>query len=193
MLAIPGVAAFAYVALRALFFGTGWKLRAAALAGVALTAGVFGAYELSPSFFNDAKPGARRTVVRSASAKCRTLPALQALDQLPPATIFTMVDLGPRILAVTHHSAIAGPYHRNERAILDIHHAFDGTAERFRSIARRHGADYLLICPNFPEGTVYQARSPKGFYARIVKGKVPSWLERVELEKDLPYRLYRIG
>lgn len=193
LLAIPGVAAFAYVALRSLFFGKSWKGRGAALAGVALTAGVFGAYELSPGLFDDAAPGARRTAVRSASAKCRTLPALQALDQLPPATIFTMVDLGPRILAVTHHRAIAGPYHRNEKAILDVHHAFDGTADRFRAIAKRHGADYLLICPNFPEGTVYQARSPKGFYARVVKGKIPSWLEPVDLEKDLPYRLYRIG
>ncbi len=42
------------------------------------------------------------------SNRCRTLPALQPLDGLPPALIFTLVDLGPRIIAVTHHSVIAG-------------------------------------------------------------------------------------
>src|SRR3546814_13770692 len=76
-------------------------------------------------------------LIRTANARCRTLPALQVLDRLSPATIFTLVDLGPRLLATTHHSAIAGPYHRNEKAILDIHHAFDGSPERFRTIAKR--------------------------------------------------------
>ncbi|MBB4641593.1 hypothetical protein [Rhizorhapis suberifaciens] len=191
LLAIPGVAAFAYSCLSALFFTKRTGMRLAALAGVVLVAGVFGAYELTLSF-DKAKPGTRRQIVRSASAKCRTLPALEPLNRLPPATIFTMVDLGPRILAVTHHSAIAGPYHRNEKAILDIHHAFDGPPEGFRLIARARGASYLLICPNFPEGTVYQARSPKGFYAQMAKGKVPAWLSPVDLGEGLPYKLYRI-
>lgn len=130
----------------------------------------------------------------SANARCRTLPALQPLDQLPPAILFTMVDLGPRIIAVTHHSVIAGPYHRNGTAILDIHHAFDGSPERFRAIAAAHHARYLLICPGFPEGTIYQRRSPKGFYARLMRGETFDFLKPVTLNSTaaLPYTLYRI-
>ncbi|HTH28755.1 MAG TPA: hypothetical protein VL918_09835 [Sphingobium sp.] len=130
----------------------------------------------------------------SANARCRTQPALAVLDQLPPAVIFTMVDLGPRIMATTHHSVIAGPYHRNGTAILDIHHAMDGTPERFRQIAAAHGARYLLICPGFPEGTIYQQRSPRGFYAQMIRGQVPAWLSLVHLKTaaELPYSLYRI-
>jgi hypothetical protein len=136
----------------------------------------------------------RREAIRKANGRCRTLPALEVLDQLPAATIFTMVDMGPRILATTHHSAVAGPYHRNAGAILDIHHAFDGPPSAFRPIARRHNATYLLICPNFPEGTVYQSRSPRGFYAQLMRGFVPSWLRPVPLHTalTLPYQLYRI-
>lgn len=135
----------------------------------------------------------RMETIRKANGRCRTLPALEALDRLPPATIFTMVDLGPRLIATTHHSAIAGPYHRNGDAILAIHHAFDGQPEDFRAIAARHHARYLLFCPNFPEGTVYQSRSPKGFYAQLMRGKVPSWLRPVDLgPTELPYTLYRI-
>lgn len=137
---------------------------------------------------------ARQTIRRS-EARCRTQPALLALNQIAPATIFTLVDLGPRLIAITHHSAIAGPYHRNGKAILDIHHAFDGTPEQFRAIAAAHGADYLLYCPNFPEGTIYQRRSPGGFYARLVRGERMPFLTPVPLKfgGQLPFTLYRIA
>lgn len=137
---------------------------------------------------------ARTDAINKANGRCRTLPALEVLDQLPPATIFTMVDLGPRLIATTHHSAIAGPYHRNGAAILDIHHAFDGPADGFHAIAAKHHATYLLVCPNFPEGTIYQARNPSGFYADLMRGRRPGWLEPVFLKTGmtLPYQLYRI-
>ncbi len=137
---------------------------------------------------------AKKAVPRS-EARCRTQPALIVLNQIAPTTIFTLVDLGPRLIAITHHSAIAGPYHRNGKAILDIHHAFDGTPERFRQIAAAHGAHYLLYCPNFPEGTIYQRRSPKGFYAKLVRGEPLPFLTPVKLKFDgeLPYTLYRIA
>lgn len=131
---------------------------------------------------------------RRSEARCRTQPALMVLNQIPPATIFTLVDLGPRLIAITHHSAIAGPYHRNGKAILDIHHAFDGPPERFREIAAAHGATYFLYCPNFPEGTIYPRRSPNGFYARLVRGEPLPFLQPVRLKFNgiLPYTLYKI-
>ena len=70
----------------------------------------------------------------------------------------------------------------------------DGKAAGFRAIAARHHATYLLICPNFPEGTIYQSRSPGGFYADLMRGQRPDWLVPVRLNTDmtLPYQLYRI-
>ena len=130
----------------------------------------------------------RRVLFRSidrANARCRTLPALEVLNQLPPAVIFTLVDIGPRLIATTHHSAIAGPYHRNPDAILDIHHAFDGSPETFRRIAKAHHARYFLLCPDFPEGTIYRARSPGGFYDLAERGKLPSWLRPVPLKSEI--------
>src|SRR3546814_15772489 len=85
------------------------------------------------------------------------------------------------------------PYTTLFRSILDIHHAFDGSPERFRTIAKRHGARYLLICPTFAEGTIYQARSPDGFYAQMLTGDPPDWLSPVNLGPKLPYQLYRIN
>lgn len=131
--------------------------------------------------------------VRKAGAACGTIPAMTPLNALPATTIMTMNDLGPRLITITHHSAISGPYHRNGTEILDLHHAFDGSPDKARAVARKHGATLLLICPGFAEGTVYKARSPKGFYAQLEAGTVPAWLTPVPLPKDSPFKLWRIA
>ncbi len=206
LLAIPAVAWAAWVAVMTIRKG-GRIGKAAGVVAVVLVAAVLLAYPLYPranmliaDIMEEKVVGTRpivklrREAIRKANGRCRTLPALEVLNQLPPAVIFTMVDLGPRLLATTHHSALAGPYHRNAKAILDIHHAFDGPPDAFRPIARSHNARYLLVCPSFPEGTVYQSRSPKGFYAQLMRGKIPAWLSAVHLRTGLtlPYTLYRI-
>ncbi|MFB0872726.1 MULTISPECIES: hypothetical protein [unclassified Sphingobium] len=206
LLAIPPAAWAAHRLLSALLTGTR-RTRIAAAIGTALIATAAAAsplYTPALKLWQQAtgttpKPWrpsakARTDAINKANGRCRTLPALEVLDQLPPATIFTMVDLGPRLIATTHHSAVAGPYHRNGAAILNIHHAFDGPADGFRAIAGRHGATYLLVCPDFPEGTIYQARSPRGFYADLMRGHRPAWLTPVTLRTGmtLPYQLYRI-
>ena len=106
--------------------------------------------------------------------------------------MLTFVDLGPRLITVTHHRAIAGPYHRNQQAILDIHHAFRGQPEVAHAVMRRHGATLLLLCPGMSESTIYAAENKQGFYVQLIDGKVPDWLERVELPKDSPFRLWRL-
>jgi len=138
-------------------------------------------------------PSKVRVAVNRANSRCMSASAMRMLDRaLPPSTLFTHVDLGPRLITMTHHKGIAGPYHRNERAILDVHHAFKGDPQAFRGIARRYGAQYLLVCPNMAETTMYRARAKNGFYSQIAKGEVPAWLEPVPLPKGAPYRLWRI-
>jgi len=138
------------------------------------------------------KPTVRTRTINRAGATCPTIPALGVLNRLPAQTIFTFVDLGPRLITVTHHSAVAGPYHRNGDAILDVQHAFTGTPENFRAIAKRHGARLLLICPNMAESTVYSVRHRKGFYAQLAKGETPGWLEPMPLPAKSPLKLWRI-
>jgi hypothetical protein len=137
-------------------------------------------------------PDPRTLAVNRAGARCMSLSALAELNRIPAATMFTHGDLGPRLIVATHHNGITGPYHRNEQPILDVHHAFQGSAEHFRTIAERHGAAYLLVCPNLAETTLYRSRAPNGFYAQLAKGKVPEWLEPVALSKRSPFKLWRI-
>ncbi|WP_457310050.1 AcrB/AcrD/AcrF family protein [Sphingomonas sp. UYAg733] len=191
LLAVPGAVALAWIVL-------GWTLNNKNVL-VRVFGTVIGFMAVSGMFAGAAikylpidRPTPRTNVVNRASGLCMTLPALQPLDRYPAQTIFTFVDLGPRLIATTHHNAVAGPYHRNGDAILDVQHAFSRSAEDFRTIAKRHGATLLLVCPNMAESTVYRARNPGGFYDQLATGKVPAWLKPLPLPKKSPFRLFRI-
>jgi hypothetical protein len=131
-------------------------------------------------------------LVNDANSRCPTAPSLLPIAKLPKTTIFTFVDMGPRLITMTHHSAIAGPYHRNGDAILDVQHAFRGSADNARAIIKKHGATLLLICPNMSESTIYAVQNPKGFYVQLANGKVPDWLEPVALPERSPFKLWRV-
>ena len=138
------------------------------------------------------KPNKKQNAISQANGKCPTLAALRPIAQQPRGYVLTHVDLGPRLITVTHHDAVAGPYHRNSQAILDVMKGFRGTPEAAQAMIARRGIDYVLICPGLSETTVYRAESPNGFYAQLAKGKVPAWLAPVPLPKDNPYRMWRV-
>ncbi|MGI4733510.1 MAG: hypothetical protein ACRYFW_17460 [Janthinobacterium lividum] len=130
--------------------------------------------------------------VNHATGMCLTRPALAALDRYPAQTIFTFVDLSPRLITTTHHDAIAGPYHRNGAAILDVQHAFTGSPAQARAIMRAHGATLLVVCPNMSESTVYRARAPRGFYGQLAHGRKFPWLTQLPLLRGDPLVVWRI-
>jgi MFS family permease len=136
-------------------------------------------------------PGMKR--VNKANVSCPTLPSMRPIAKLPKTTILTFVDLGPRLITVTHHNAIAGPYHRNGEAVLDIHKAFRGTPEDALAVMKKHGATLLLLCPGMSESTIYKSENPQGFYMQLVGGKVPDWLAPVPLPERSPFKLWRLS
>jgi len=203
LLAVPGATALAWIVLPWCLRSRSMLVRVFGTVAAFLTvSGLFAGLIFTPFNFRlfgynigyqpPDRPSAFVQRVNNASGLCPTIPKLAPLDKLPPQTIFTFVDLGPRLVVVTHHNAVAGPYHRNGDAILDVQHAFSGSPDQFRAIARRHGATLLLTCPNMSESTVYRARNPGGFYDQLARDKVPAWLEPVPLPARSPLRLWRI-
>jgi hypothetical protein len=130
--------------------------------------------------------------VDEANRLCPTLWALRPVALQPKGQVLTFVDLGPRLIAVTHHDAVAGPYHRNGRDIIDTMRAFRGTADEAQATVKRRGIDYVLICPGLSESTIYASQAKNGFYMQLVRGKVPPWLAPVELPRESPYRMWRV-
>ncbi len=117
---------------------------------------------------------------------------MRPVAKLPPATVFTFGDLAPRLIAVTPHRSIAGPYHRNGRAIVDVMMAFRGSADEAHAILAKYHSDYLLICPMMSQSTVFMAEAPKGFYGQLAAGQVPDWLAPVDLGKGSPLKLWKV-
>ena len=190
-LAVPGAVALVWILVPMVWGNDRAFIRILGTVGaIAFASGGFVGMLLPYAPFG--KPNARVAMVNKANRYCPTLPALQALDRYPAQTVFTFVDLGPRLITVTHHSAVAGPYHRNGDAILDVQHAFEGSPDTFRRIAARHGATLLLICPNMAESTVYRARAPGGFYDQLARGGTFPWLRPLPLPRNDPLRLFRI-
>ena len=191
LLAVPGAAALIWIAVPLLLDSPNMLVRVfGPVAVVLIASGLFSG--LSLKLLPIDKPDARVLTINRAGARCPYIGSLTPLNGYPPATIFSFVDLGPRIITVTHHKAVAGPYHRNGDAILDVQHAFGGSPAQFRAIAKKHGATLLLICPNMAESTIYRVRNPGGFYDRMARGETFPFLEPLPLPRNSPLRLYRI-
>ena len=190
LLAVPGAAGLAWLLI-------GWFRRRTNIFVRVLgtVAAVLVASGLATQFAVALVPqqkATNRAAVDAANRKCPTLPGLRPIALLPKGTILTHVDLGPRIISVTHHNAVAGPYHRNGEDILAVMRAFRGTADQAWRTVKARRIDYVLICPNMSETTVYQAQAPRGFYMKLVEGNAPAWLEAVVLPPDSPYRMWRV-
>jgi hypothetical protein len=191
LLAVPGAAWLGWWALRFTLDHRLMLVRVFGTVGAFALVSGLGVSVLVQAVPENAQSPARKEV-DSANRKCPTLPALAPIAQLPATTILTFVDLGPRLITVTHHSAIAGPYHRNGTAILDVQHSFRSENPQVaHEVMERHGATLLLLCPGLSESTIYATQNPKGFYKQLLKGKVPAWLQPVPLPKGSPFLLWR--
>jgi hypothetical protein len=144
------------------------------------------------NFFPEKKKTAGEKAVDKANSSCTSLAGLKPIAQQPKGIVFTFVDLGPRIITVTHHDAITGPYHRNGEQIADVMKAFRGNETQAHKIIAKYRSDYLLVCPNMSTATIFMAEARNGFYAQLARGRVPTWLEPVELPKNSPFRLWRV-
>lgn len=187
LLAVPGATALAWLTVTSRFMA----VRVIGTLALFLLASGLLPQQILSYFPPPPRPGMK--VVNKANNLCPTLGALKPVAQVPKGQVLTFVDLGPRLIALTHHDAVAGPYHRNGRDIIDVMRAFRGTAEAARATVERRGIDYVLICPGYSESTVYSSQAKDGFYAQLARGKVPEWVRPVPLPANSPYRMWRVA
>lgn len=191
LLAVPGATALAWLAISWFRSSRSVFVRVVGTAfAFLLVSGILIQQGVSQLFPPKPRPGLK--TVNKANNLCPTLWALRPVAQVPRGQVLTFVDLGPRLITVTHHDAVAGPYHRNGADIIDVMRAFRGTADSARATIERRRIDYVLICPGLSESTVYASQAKDGFYAQLVRGQVPPWLEPVKLPANSPYRMWRV-
>jgi hypothetical protein len=114
---------------------------------------------------------------------CRQATDYAALARLPKGLVLGFIDAGPLLLMETPHAVLAAPYHRNIRgnaAMLDL---FLGSPGEARARLAALGVDYVAFCPGAPERHNYAAAAPDGLAAALARGEVPSFLERIPLDR----------
>jgi hypothetical protein len=190
LLAVPGGTALAWLVVGRVLASRFLIVRVlGTVAAFLLVSGILAQQALT-LFPQKPRPGMK--AVNTANRLCPTLWALKPVAQVPRGQVLTFVDLGPRLITVTHHDAVAGPYHRNGRDIIDVMRAFRGSADAARATIERRRIDYVLICPGLSESTIYSSQARGGFYTQLASGKVPAWLQPVPLPAKSPYRMWRV-
>jgi hypothetical protein len=159
---------------------------------VVVLAGAGAAVPLIVDSIPEEKPTPQQAAIGRANRLCNSMWGLRAVALEPKGRVFTFVDLGPRLIAVTHHDSVIGPYHRNGAQIADVMNAFRGSESRAHAIMRKYRSDYLLICPYSSTTTIFMSETPKGFYGQLQRGQIPKWLTPVRLPKDSPFRMWRL-
>jgi len=134
----------------------------------------------------------REIAINRANRLCNTMAALRPVALQPKGMVFTFVDLGPRLITVTHHDSVAGPYHRNGPQIADVMNAFRGSVPQAHAILAKYHSNYLLTCPNASTTTIFMSEAPKGFYGELERGHVPPWLSPVKLPADSPFKMWKV-
>ena len=156
---------------------------------------ILGAGALIPfilDFIPEPKTTARSAQIGKANRLCGSMWGMRPVALQSKGIVFTFVDLGPRLIAVTHHDAITGPYHRNGEQIADVMNFWRGSEAQAHGLARKYRANYVLSCPNSSTTTIFMSEARRGFYAQLERGHVPSWMSPVALPKNSPFKMWRV-
>ncbi|HEV2595715.1 MAG TPA: AcrB/AcrD/AcrF family protein [Sphingomicrobium sp.] len=191
MMAAVGAAAIIWIAWSRAWNSANWAVRIFGVFFIFIC-GVGAVVPLVVDFIPEPPADKRDLAIGKANRLCATLWGLHPVALQPKGVVMTFVDLGPRLITVTHHDAIAGPYHRNGQQIADVMNFWRGSADQAHRLANKYRANYVLSCPNSSTTTIFMSETPTGFYAQLQRGQVPSWLKAVSLPTDSPYRMWKV-
>jgi len=191
MLTLVGCAALVWILVPLI-----WNTQSSAVrvVGAALLTviGIGAAVPFVVGFIPEPKPSKYEAAIGKANALCGSLWGMKAVALQPKGVVFTFVDLGPRLITVTHHDAIIGPYHRNGEQIADVMNAFRGDAGEAHRLITKYHSNYVLTCPKSSTTTIFTSETPKGFYGQLEAGRVPNWLQPIDLGKDSPFKMWKV-
>jgi hypothetical protein len=162
-------------------------------AAIAIILGAGAIVPLVLDFIPEKKGTPYEISIGRANNLCASLWGMHPIALQPKGLVFTFVDLGPRLITLTHHDAVAGPYHRTYPQIVDIMNAWRGSAQQAHQIiVDKYHSNYVLSCPNSSTTTIFASETPKGFYSQLEHGETPNWLKPVALPKDSPFKMWRV-
>ena len=99
---------------------------------------------------------------------------------------------GPTVLKLSPHDVVAGPYHRNGKAILETINATRRPPAEAKAIIDARHIDYVAVCAVSLETAIGAHKAPGGLVADLNAGKIPPWLQPVAAPEKTGLRLWRV-
>ncbi|MBW0144075.1 AcrB/AcrD/AcrF family protein [Sphingomicrobium clamense] len=123
--------------------------------------------------------------------RCGSREDMAILANLPQGHVYTFLDMAPRVLVMTPHTTVTGPYHRNHEAIVDNILTLRAKPDQARRRIEATGADYLLLCRGQLD-VIGPGVEDQGLAWQLGKGASFDWLEPIAVSDDNPNLLYRL-
>lgn len=125
-------------------------------------------------------------------ADCTSQAALAPLAGLPAGVVMAPSDMGVHIMRYTPHRVLSAPYHRDEGGMLTELNTGLALPEEAIAFLRGAKVDYVAFCPTEIQTRSLAAMKPDGFYAGLMAGKVPAYLERLKTTDAGSLVIYRV-
>lgn len=136
----------------------------------------------------------QRVLAHTAALDCMNDRAAAQLARLPKGRVADFLAAAPAILLYTHDSVMAGSYHRDGTAILELYRLFTDSPDVGAAIVRKYGIDYVVTCRADEDYAFYiREGGPRGLLSDLDKGNFPSWLAPVAPSgRESGERIYRV-
>lgn len=118
------------------------------------------------------------------TAACRNRSDFRAFGRLKPGLVVGDVDLGPDIVAHSHHRVMAAPYHRIAKSIIAAHEILASAPSEALAKLRAAHVDYVALCAGKTDnaGTnPKRARPAEGIGGMLRRGGTVPYLEPVRI------------
>jgi hypothetical protein len=120
-------------------------------------------------------------------------PASAALfAEVPRGLVVAPLFYGSTVLRISGHDVVAGPYHRNGKAILDAIDTMRDAPDAAKAIIDRRGIAYVAICATSQESAITRAQAPDGLLAGLLADRTPGWLAPVAAKEPTMLKLWRV-
>jgi hypothetical protein len=144
------------------------------------------------SIANAAGLSDRESFNRPEREACLKTAGYAQLAHLPAGLVAADLDFGPFLLALTHHSVLAGPYHRLSSGILAAHEIFASVPDDARRMLVQRGVTYVVTCgPRQPTGLA-ESKLNTSLWGQLRAGTRLTWLEPIAELSGSPFTAYRV-
>ena len=91
--------------------------------------------------------------------------------EVPKGLVLAPLFYGSTVLMLSGHDVVAGPYHRNGKAILDTIYAMRGRRPRQRRSSMRAASTTSRSAPSSLESAIAAGTAPDGLLADLLDGQ----------------------